>query len=83
VIQFQADQDAPEAPEDGALRRWLVGADAAEPTEAGPIVQRFGSILALLEADIDEVKRVIGDVLPLHTDRRSGTEIALADGALN
>lgn len=80
AIQLQADQEAPEG---GALRSWLVSADAVEPTKAGPTVQHFGSILALLESDIDRAKRMIGDVLRLHTDRRSGKEIVLADGALN
>ncbi len=38
---------------------------------------------ALVEADISRFKRVIGDGLRSRTDRRRGTEIALAVGALN
>ena len=41
-VQIQADQDAPEVHEDGALRHRLVRSKAAEPTKTGPIVQRFG-----------------------------------------
>ena len=38
---------------------------------------------ALVEADISRFKRVIGDGLRSRTDRRRGTEIALAVGVLN
>ena len=38
---------------------------------------------ALVEADISRFKRVIGDGLRSHTDRRRSTEIALAAAALN
>ncbi len=38
---------------------------------------------ALVEADISRFKRVIGNGLRSRTDRRSGTEIALAVGVLN
>ena len=41
-VQIQADQDAPEAHEGGALRRGLVCSKAADPTKAGPIIQRLG-----------------------------------------
>ena len=38
---------------------------------------------ALVEADISRFKRVIGNGLRSRTDRRRGTEIALAVAALN
>jgi hypothetical protein len=38
---------------------------------------------ALVEADINRYKRVIGDALRSHTDGRQTTEVAIAVGVLN
>jgi hypothetical protein len=37
----------------------------------------------MVEADISRYKRVIGDALRSHTDRRRPTEVAIAVGVLN
>jgi len=43
-VQIAPGQLAPEADEGGALRRRLVRGEAAEPAEAGAVVQRLGEL---------------------------------------